>query len=830
MEVQKSQKRTISARQTLIGLLLIPLLSLAGLWMFTLSVTLTNVDRNQQSDTIVTEVSPSAIALFLDMGEERGLTLAWLVGDRNPALRTALTAARRATDATDKVFRPQTASIAGLLSATGRVRLSSANAEIGTLGRIRAAVDAGADGPQAASNAYGVVDNAIFGLIYNSTPVADPTYGLMLQTAIADARGSDLTASAAGLIEGGIFAGGHLTDPERIVLGQLVAQQNLEIGDAFSQANPQLTPLVSNAFDSIAYQRLTALESKIVSAPAATPIGVSAPAFQAITASIQTSQGAALTQLAGQLTAKSAQLHNDLEDELYLAGGLGLLAVVVSVFVGLRFGGRFRSELTSLYESARQIAEERLPRLAERLRRGEDVDVAAEAPPLREGRITETASVARAFSTVQRTAVEAAAGQAALRKGLNQVFVSLSLRSQSLLHRQLGLLDEMERATGDPSALADLFQLDHLTTRMRRHAEGLLILAGSVPGRGWRDPVLLVDVLNAAIAEVEDYVRVDVATESADSVAGTAVSDVIHLLAELIENATSFSPPTTRVEVRGETVSHGYAIEIEDRGLGMSPEQIAMFNERLTNPPEFDLANSDQLGLFVAARLAQRQEIKVALRPSPFGGTTAIVLLPQSVIVSAREAYTTYGVTDPGEFPYEPGDLDGDGAGYPPPFGPTGRHHRFGTLPAADPVRPARLPQAGQTGPRPVHGAGSGAPGAVAPPGTPPPWGGVPAERPSRGDDRPDARVTEFPNVLTVSGTRPGLPRRSRGTNLAPRLRLQPDTGAAGAGRRGSAGSAQEPPDRSPEDAASRFSALQDGWQRARIEDIEYFNEEEDES
>jgi hypothetical protein len=146
---------------------------------------------------------------------------------------------------------------------------------------------------------------------------------------------------------------------------------------------------------------------------------------------------------------------------------------------------------------------------------------------------------------VQRTAVEAAVGQAALRKGVNQVFVSLSLRNQSLLHRQLSMLDEMERATSDPVALADLFQLDHLTTRMRRHAEGLLILAGSTPGRSWRDPVPTADVLTAAVVEVEDYVRVDVTCESADAVAGTAVNDVIHLLAELVENATVYSPPNT---------------------------------------------------------------------------------------------------------------------------------------------------------------------------------------------------------------------------------------------------------------------------------------------
>ncbi len=302
-----------------------------------------------------------------------------------------------------------------------------------------------------------------------------------------------------------------------------------------------------------------------------------------------------------------------------------------------RFGRSIRRELTGLRDGAGVMADEHLPHVIERLRRGDEVDVEAESPPLPTGKITEIASVAQAFSTVQRTAVEAAVGQANLRKGVNQVFLNLSLRNQSLLHRQLGMLDSMERATNEPSALADLFRLDHLTTRMRRHAEGLIILSGATPGRGWRDPVPVVDVLRAAIAEVEDYVRVNVASESRDAVVGGAVNDVIHLVAELVENATTFSPPTTRVEIRADAVGNGFAVEIEDRGLGLAPGELANINTRLASPPEFDLANSDQLGLFVVGQLAARHGIRVSLRESPYGGTTAIVLMPHNVIVREGE-------------------------------------------------------------------------------------------------------------------------------------------------------------------------------------------------
>src|SRR5690348_15825525 len=181
----------------------------------------------------------------------------------------------------------------------------------------------------------------------------------------------------------------------------------------------------------------------------------------------------------------------------------------------------------------------------------------------------------------------------------------------------------MERRTSEPGALADLFRLDHLTTRMRRHAEGLIILSGAVPGRGWREPVPVVDVLRAAVAEVEDYVRVDVLSESRDLVAGNAVNDIIHLAAELVENAAVFSPPNTRIEVRADRVGTGLVAEIEDRGLGLSAEERADINRRLASPPEFDLTRSDQLGLFIVSQLAVRHDIKVSLRESAYGGTTA---------------------------------------------------------------------------------------------------------------------------------------------------------------------------------------------------------------
>ncbi|NVI88624.1 sensor histidine kinase, partial [Actinomadura sp. BRA 177] len=318
---------------------------------------------------------------------------------------------------------------------------------------------------------------------------------------------------------------------------------------------------------------------------------------------------------------------------VYLAGGVGLLAVIASIVLSLLFARRHADELRKLQRSAQELANERLPRVVARLRRGERVDLEAETPRPPAGKTREVALVGEAFETVQRQAISTAIGEAELRASINRVFVNLSWRSQSLLHRQLRLLDQMERRASSPEELDDLFRLDHLTTRMRRHAEGLVILSGSPTVRAWDHPVAAEDVVRAAVAEVEDYTRIEVTGASAAAVTGDVVADVIHLLAELIENATAYSPPTTEVTVKVETVANGLAVEVVDRGIGLHPDELDALNQRLANAVEFDLVDTERLGLFVVARLAARHDVKVSLQPSAYGGTTAIVLIPHALVV-----------------------------------------------------------------------------------------------------------------------------------------------------------------------------------------------------
>ena len=837
--------RTRSARLTLLSLLLIPLLSLAALWALTASIALGNVIRYQHYNTIITTIGPGVSELEETLPVERALTLVWLATGRQPGLFQAeLTADRHNTDKYVPMVRSEVTQVRGLLGAKAVTLMNVFLADLANLGHIRAAVDSGTYDPVAAFNAYTAISTAEIQFFQNASPPSDPELGLMTQSALAESRAQDATGGAISLIAGAITAHGIMTQPERVLFAQQVGEQNLEIGNTFSLANPALTALYRQVYDLPAYRTLQTTETQIENSPPGRPIPVDAAAFELTAQTIQKAVLANGAQIGVVLAAQSTRLRNSTVTELVLAAGLGLLAVAASIFVMVRFGRRLGVELSNLNDSAREMADERLPRLVDQLRRGEDVDVESESPPMKPSRITEIAIVARALSSVRRTALEAAVGQASLRKGINKVFVNLSLRNQSLLHRQLGTLDTMERATSDPAVLADLFRLDHLTTRMRRHAEGLLILAGTTPGRGWRDPVPVADVLQAAVAEIEDYVRVDVIADTADAVVGNAVNDVIHLIAELVENATAFSPPTTRVTVTGGIVGRGYAVEIEDRGLGMTPEAMAAVNEQLASPPEFDLANSEQLGLFVAGQLAARHGITVTLRRSPYGGTTAIVLLPTEIITSETEESSWFGPGGGAELPpaavngsaYEAGpagDLNRSQA-----FGMTGRHRLAPSSPAtggqanggprADGVAVPKLPSAEP----PIAAAaaaaagwtnGSAAPAGITKPAQSPGSDGADGSAGGSGfvgvagsPGVKESRTGQAANGPVGAGTYRGLPRRVRRANLAPQLLGLLGTAHAAAPRQ-----ALDPAGRSPEQTGSLMSAMQAGWLRGRLDDLD---------
>ena len=251
----------------------------------------------------------------------------------------------------------------------------------------------------------------------------------------------------------------------------------------------------------------------------------------------------------------------------------------------------------------------------------------------------EIGEVARAFDQIQGEVLRLAANEAGLRGKLNEMFVDLSCRSQSLVERQIRLIDELEQGEQDTERLANLFKMDHIATRMRRYSQNLLVLAGhELPGR-WNEPVTLVNVIRAAVSEIEEYERVSVRTQPDIAVSGPAVNDVVHLIAELAENAASLSAADTPVDISGRPLaSGGVLVEVTDQGVGMNPDVMAQANWRLDNPSATDITAYRKMGLFVVGRLAARHGIKVRLQPTDSGGLTALVWLPDAIVVRPATA------------------------------------------------------------------------------------------------------------------------------------------------------------------------------------------------
>ncbi|WP_344652078.1 sensor histidine kinase [Cryptosporangium japonicum] len=317
---------------------------------------------------------------------------------------------------------------------------------------------------------------------------------------------------------------------------------------------------------------------------------------------------------------------------------VALAALVIALLVSLAVARSMVRPLVRLRSSALEVAYQSLPEVVRKLQDA-DQQTAAQASAETRARTLDIRSgdeigqVAQAFNAVHLEAVRVASEQAQLRQSVSTMFVNLSRRSQLLVDRLIRLIDGLEQGERDPDRLSELFKLDHLATRMRRNDENLLVLAGADAGRRWTRPAPLVDVLRAATAEVEQYTRVKLGSiDDSVEISASAVNDLVHLVAEILENATSFSSPRTDVVVDSRRVGDHVIIEIEDQGIGMSREQLAEFNERLAKPPVFDIAVSRMMGLFVVGRLASRHGVKVMLRDASGGGVLAIVTLPSGVL------------------------------------------------------------------------------------------------------------------------------------------------------------------------------------------------------
>jgi len=854
MGLRTRRTRTRSVRLALTIMLAVPLTSLVALWAFAAVTTLSSALEQARTESVNSNVDPAATDLLNGLDLERAQSFVWLSADRRIP-RTLMDNARATTDGAVYDFRNVMARDSGNLPGAARSDLTALLAKLGGLPAIRNQIDAGELTAFAGFQQY----NSIVDRAFQWFVTASSSSGANVSQNLANlgvARASELGGREATLLDATLVTRGHLTSNElRAFSADAIIRRDL-LTTQLGHLENAVRAGYDRVFSSPGYRNFVAAEDMILAdANSKAPVPVNPVAWYTTSTSVLLQLRDAGSHAGAVLSNESTRTGNADLLRLGLAAGLGLLAVVASIFVLLRFGGRISRELTRLHSAAQELANERLPRVVERLRRGYDVDVTAEAPPIHSGKTREIAKVAQAFGNVQRTAVSAAVGQAELRRGIGEVYLNLARRNQSLLHRQLAMLDVMERRDNEPDALADLFRLDHLTTRMRRHAESLIILSGAVPARGWRSPVRMVDILRAAIAEVEDYTRVKVVTQARDAVIGAVVADIIHLLAELIENAAVFSPPNTPVTVTADRVANGFVVEIEDRGLGLDPDKIESINEHMANPPDFNMvAHSDQLGLFVVGRLAVRHGIKITVRPNPYAGMTAIVLMPNRIIAvddiaadgvagslgnggqalaagggDGASAYSggdgalaasggdgasapAYSGSD-GTLAYsDSAGADTDGAGLRPgedgPFsaGPaqapldlTGRHRSRPSPDSPAPAGPGPWPQpTDETLAAPVEAETLRHDWHTPGPATAPP-------SPFQGG--------EYQDGTAVAGTHEGLPRRIRQASLAPQLRDVPPPRRADR-----AGQAEADPTRSAEAARDLMSRMQRGWERGRAD------------
>jgi signal transduction histidine kinase len=602
--------RSRTIRMKIIGLLLVPLVSMVVLWGVITAVTASQSLGLREYKTLWTNLRIPAYQLINQIQSER-LVSVKLLRAGSTADRSPVVAQRTRTDAAYDSFKRlsnQSKDTSGSIS----TQVDAVSKQVDRLDSIRGEIDAGLSDRLHAIESYDSIVDSLFGLHRRVAFIDDiPIYE---QSRVV----IDLGYAKELLTREQAIAIGPTTAAERRYFTQLVGNRRFIIDQALGELDPGLRETQVSLITSPAYQRMRLMEDQIIA-------GGTPRSWLSTTEQLAKAFQNAGMVASNMLSDRSEPVADAVLNRAFLLAGTCFVLVIVSIGFSLRMGTRLSKELAALRLAALEVAQERLPLVVAKLRKGEAVEV----PELRVASTTvEIGDVGKAFSAVQQTAVEAAVGQAQLREGVGHVFRNLARRSQTLLHRQRIQLEGMQHRTTEPHALDDLFRLDHLTTRMRRHAEGLIILSGATPGRGWSKPVPLMDVARGAAAEVEDYPRVTVEAMPGQRLAGPVVGDVIHLIAELIENATVYSPPHTTVTVHGEKAARGFAIQVEDRGLGMAPEELADFNERLASPPEFDLADSDRLGLFVVARLAARHDIRVTLRGSPYGGTTAIVLIP----------------------------------------------------------------------------------------------------------------------------------------------------------------------------------------------------------
>ncbi|MCX4765692.1 nitrate- and nitrite sensing domain-containing protein [Streptomyces sp. NBC_01275] len=782
------RRRLGSIRLSLILLALVPGVTLAAMWGVTTIQMFSEGLRLRAQTELSRSTGAMGTEATLALQQERSLSAVWLAS--MPAgSRAALDAQRQRTDAAVAKLVSRSDDIQQAPSRV-RDRLYSVVASVGSLEYYRGQVDNPSDitAAQALDQYTSIIDDQIHAFQELSqvddgdlTSQAGPLVALEHAAELVSEEDLQLT----------------LAGPERRMdekawaeFAQLVNTRRWLVQD---QIVPSLTGTAKaeteNILTSYQWQNLQAIEDKVLAARVKPSEN-----GDVVLPDVQKQWRAALIEVSDQysglirqqttaLLQRSADNARGLLIKAAALSAGGLVALLLCVGMSWRITRSLSRRLRGLREATLSLAHERLPEVVARLDRGETVDVESATPPLDYGG-DELGQVATAFNTAQRTAVHTAVELADTRRGFQKVILGIARQSQNLVNLQLSKLDALERRHQDPDVLKGLYELDSTASQLRRYEENLVIISGGRPGRSWSEPVALVDILRSAVGEVAEYQRAEVHTEEDVWIAPHAVADLIHLLAELIDNATSYSPAPSPVGVRAAVVAKGLAIEVEDRGLGLSEEDYASFNAQLAVAPQFDLvalADDLRLGMFVIARLATRHGIAVNLRSSPYGGTTAIVLVPHDIVVREASDAETPAAWDP-DGAHDPSALAGS---------------------TSTPTRPS---SAG-TGVRTSRVA-------TAPDRTAAP---APATAPATATAAPAATAQP---AATAARTAAPLPARSHG--LSPLPRRVPQTSLASELREDAVAVEEDgfPDDFTAERAASSLAGFQRGTLQARDDDV----------
>lgn len=639
--------RAESIKKRVVRVALIPSVALILLWLAAALYLGGTGFYDQQVASGVRQVSIPAVTGLASVEKERQLSMAYLA-HRSSDLQPLLTQQKQSDQglaamqrAAGPVLAHAPQSIVG--------RMSTLVGFIDQLPNIRGRIDAGVATTAEVSTFYNnLLDAAtgLFGTQARVVPDASVVPGAIAATNVFHI--SDLMSRAGSLISGAL-ASGRLDQADYLQFTNLVGAYHALL----TTTNPDLRPDVQATYRKLtggaSWRDLVAAENAlIVHGPWAGAIPQGLPVNAASWQSLTNSVSGALTDMtitqADQVSQQALSDGDSQLIELAIVLVIALIVVIGSIWWARRqssvlVDNALVTRLGKLRSDAQELVGVRLPEMVSRLRSGDAVETESQLPELKSGTGDEIDQVAIAISVALNQAVTAAAGEAQARNALNTVFRGIARRNQLPLYNLLSLLDTLEQSEQDSASLERLYRLDHEATRARRNSENLIILSGGNLGQHLPGPVRMRDVLRSAISETHEYQRVKLKGTVPDiAIASDAVTGLIHLIAELLENAARFSPPSYEVLVRSMPAQAGVIVEVEDRGLGMPVERRERVNTMLADPPEVDvmaIGDGSQLGFWVIASLVKRFGFKVALRESDYGGILAIIRVPNHLVTTS---------------------------------------------------------------------------------------------------------------------------------------------------------------------------------------------------